>query len=304
MPKLEIVTSVFNIPVPKLLTGSLEDFKQFKKDAGSSGYQYTPVRSIHPHMGRQLAAAGLIATLHQSWLERNSIPNRIRGFVLPSLEESMPLLHKVQTALPDNTRPPLVVHPHEQALGGKICRRIINYEHLAQLDIYGPMLHQPTVEVLRAWGVLSQDAGQTAEDMLEAQQERGFSGVALDLHHLKAERMGIRKSQQWCEDFAGSLAMQGALSGPSEVQLSFRPDFGDDSSNLHTAIHNFRLPETSQGRMLTAIRDGLADNPTDPEPSLRMTIEVRPGDVKQYGHAEPAEGNSRLAWQANQLFNS
>ncbi len=189
---------------------------------------------------------------------------------------------------------PLVVHPNEQFLGNRPIRKPINYKQIRDSGNHGPLLYQPTVEVLDRWRVLNRnDAKSTAEDMLEVQERLGFHhiGVALDLHHLQAKRGKYEAlNLDWCIKFAGELAALGALEYPGEVQMSFRPDFGGDQSHLAMAV-NGALPDTPHGQIFKNIVDEMPSW----QRTLRVTTEVL-ADLfnKQEINLSYIQGNRRL----------
>lgn len=281
-----------------VLAGSVEDHKKFVDEAGSTGIQYMPIRSLrHSRMGQRLAAAGLITSLHQSFLTMQATKDYAYHAVIPTLQDSIPDLAAVQAVA--RKKLPMVVHPNEQYLNNQRPARYVDYSRLVRSGMFGPLLHQPTVEVLDAWNALGQIHVETeAEVMLREQKRHGFDGVALDLYHLTAERAGLQRSTRWCADFAANLAAWGALDAPGEVQLSYRPDFGEDISSLDRAVHG-SIYQSPQGQILAAIKHALPANQSD----IRVTMEVPPAAFHAVG-VTPAEGNYVLAQKTREIFES
>lgn len=251
---------------------------------GVHGLQYAVVRNIHGRsLARTLLERGKICSLRQSFVGGGifaggtvSMAKEVAYLALtPTAGRSMDRLAALQRVAPGKrTRKPVVVHPNEQYVGTMSRRTAIDYAQVRDSQRQGPLLHQPTIEVLQRWGVYgASNPERTADDMLGEQVERGFAPfVALDIHRLLSKHgQEGALSLDWCVKFAGALATRKALDGHGELGLSFRPDYGGDPMHLAQAIDG-RLSETPHGEIIQAIADSLPAK----QPHLRVTLGVPP----------------------------
>jgi hypothetical protein len=262
---VETQASLLNLPPRQAVMGA-GAVEFLLAHAGYDGVQYTPVRALYPTQFEELAEQGAVTSFHESWAHGADWAYRA---ILSGREESIARIEGLQAKLPQ--RVPTVVHPNGQLLGGRLPGGIIDYRMLRDQGVLGPLLHQPTVEVLHAWGLVKPGLGadQAAEQLKDVQQYHGFDGVALDLHHLVSRRGGRRLRPEWIKTFVAVLADQGMLQFPSEVQVSLRPDFGAASGDIDKLLHD-GFATTITGGLLRHIKENLPAT----QRRLRVTAEV------------------------------
>lgn len=296
---VETDISIFNMPRWVLVAGSSRRHESIIRKIGAHGLQFAAVDNIfYDDIAENLIEAGRVHSFHQSFAE-TGLARLFMSRPVESLLDLAPLEQKASIKF--GMWLPLIVHPNEQYLGDKPKRAPLNFKNIRNSGIHGPLLHQPTVEVLSRWSVLSlKDPVRTAQDMLEVQGRLGFDekAVALDLHHIQAQRGGFEAlGLDWCIGFAGQLAAQGSLEYPGEVQMAFRPDFGGDMNHLILALSG-NLPATPHGQIFKEIIGSLPPW----QSTLRITTEVLSRMIaKTHAGMNYIEGNHQLMTAINQM---
>lgn len=288
MTKFSLQASELNMPPKTVLLGDTVDYFNFLEECDFDAMQCMPVRT--PQRGRlvELAEAGLVGSFHQSWAHGLAPLGLRHRAVLSGITASTNRLQQVERTLADNAlypheKLPVVVHPNEQHLGERSPTWNIDYPKLSASGSLGPLLHQPTVEVLHAWELYGNDMPpqEAADSVLDIQTQRGFAGIALDLHHLTAKRAGMQLNPDWVDSFVATLAAKGGLATSSELQVSVRPDFGGSESDVMSAVDGDFLT-TRIGQLALIARDNLPPS----QETLRITVEVPAKVFKPYGGYE------------------
>jgi hypothetical protein len=253
-----------------------EEYLQFMEAAGYDhmhGLEVTPLRlpwAVPRAMG-ELAAAGVVGSLHESW--RETTPGDVgrsllrlhfsealdeAGIVaaMPRLEDSYTELARLQAASPGNALP-LIVHPANQHLDGKLPRqqretysRDTFPEVRAQLTIEDVAAHDPEIPRIT-------DPEELADHVEIVFENRGLAVVG-DIAHLLAERDGkVFGDEELVTGLLCALRQRGRL---PELQIAFRPDYYGQPAELVRAAHGL-LRTTPQGRILRAVSQVPSDQP-------------------------------------------
>jgi hypothetical protein len=319
MSKIIIAASNLNMARRDAVFGDAEAHQEFLENGGykqgaelggsqaaytGGGFEWSDIRNIHNlrrdgNIALRLAAGGDISALHQSWrsttipsdiLPRFLLPKRDwlgvpntfrnnveavgRAAVIPLMSGSLERLAPIQEAA--GRRLPVTAHPNQQQPPG---RPGVEIDYRLEADQFTEIRHQPTVDTLRAWRVLSDDPEQTVEDMIGAQQNHGFSSVAWDTHHAQEERYGYSLSDP--EAMVGRLGELGRL-GSIQINLTL------DAPSLKKAVDG-NLHKTPHGRMLETVADSLPEDQT-----LNIVTEVAADSFGRIGIQNEALGNRML----------
>jgi hypothetical protein len=297
---IEVFTqaSLLNLPRKEVIRAKSKDIMRFMTVAGYDWLQYVPVRTAHRTRFAELARESKIGSMHQSFAHGVRPQDLLYRVALSGVEMSTRRIAHMRKELSPTVRDdvPTVVHPNQQYLGNRPATwRPLDYQSMQRSGVLGPLLHQPTVETLHAWGLYSSRGGGTAADLQEAQSGLGFDGIALDLHHLTAERAGERLPSDWVDEFVAATAKLGGLSTPGEVQASLRPDFGGNQADVRLLMDG-NFERTRAGELLGIIRDSLPVR----QQTLRVTTEVAP---EVFGPMGYVEGNRALVTAVRNIFN-
>jgi len=281
MTMIELQASLFNLPPRMEVLGSTEAIGTFLHDSGYGGLQYTPVRTPYSHRFDELAEEGYVTSFQQSWAHGLHPAQVVFRTVLSGVKASTERIEQLRERLPIERRgeTPTIVHPNEQYLGGRPRTGRIDYNAWQRTGVLGPLLYQPTVEVLHAWGRLQVlPADKAADSLMSAQIAYGFDNIALDLHHITTERAGMQLSPDWVDAFVARLAANGALANNSEVQVALRPDFGGEPGDAVKVMEGDFI-ETRAGELLGIIKANLPEG----QERLRVTTEIPPGAFRRSG---------------------
>ncbi|HEX8182723.1 MAG TPA: hypothetical protein VF575_03935 [Candidatus Saccharimonadales bacterium] len=288
MSRTTIGASNLNILPAAALTHSASDYVSFLSQGEfdtSAGFEWSDLRlPAARRAGRTLAAIGMIQVVHESWNE-NSIWEACANLealkiaaAFPRLDKSYGQLDKLQVLA--GKKLPIIVHPAGQHLGGTEPKQI----RQSQPDgIFDEIWYQPTVEWAAAQGIAtdSEDTAAIAEQISSAQIRNGLDKTAVDIHHLTAERNGMRFRNPG--DLAVAMVQSSSF---GELQVSIRPDFGDNRSSLALACSG-RLVDTPTGEIMSAIASAVK-----PPHPIRVISEIPATEIRAAGQRNIAEAHA------------
>ncbi|HTE57558.1 MAG TPA: hypothetical protein VK694_02355 [Verrucomicrobiae bacterium] len=315
MAELTIATANLAMPPDIVVFGGVAEHQDFLKATGykygdeladsvdyqGGGFEWLDVRSsrsLIENVGAALAADQDIGSLHQSWRSTSvgeivgrlrtpwegwgNMPTRAqevaqalgRALIVPHIDGSLQRLESVQKGA--GRLLPLVAYPNQQQPPEK---RRFDIPYQEWTSRFAELRHQPTVETLTAWGVVSRNADMMIDDMLVRQQEFGFGGAVWDTKHGFEARHGMRFN-----DPEGMIQVLGSRAVLNEVHLNLT----NDPRSLQAALEG-GLHKTHHGHALEAAFESM---PSDQE--LLIVTELTPGDFEAIGSPDVIEGHRQV----------
>lgn len=250
-PRLEIDTSVINLfdkSVFYTTFWSTEALVETAKNAGYRGFEWHSIRTV---AGVQMNA-GLttqhskeaVFSLHQSWRSEKSLaaawkhPNRplamMAYVLLPERISSLNDLERLQKVL--GRKLPVVLYPSHP-----------DEESGTNRD-FAEKIFQPYTEVMRWWEV------ETPEELIAEAYKRGYTGLCLDLFHMRRKNTDGYGLNPWQETLPQLLPHTSEIHiSAGRIDLSYvkgNPDTESELKSLLDPKNNTELLE-----MLRAIRE-------------------------------------------------
>lgn len=226
------------------------------QEAGYRGLQWHPIRTVAGiQLNRGLVtqnSKNAIVSLHQSWRSEKSLieawrhPNRplamMAYVLLPEMVNSLNALENLQKVLGKNL--PVVLYPPHPK------------EESGTQRPFAEKIFQPYTEVMFRWGV------RTPEKLIEETYKRGYTGLCIDLFHMRRKNINSFDPNSSIKDSIGLNPWQETLPQllPHTTEIHISAGRTDIKEKIVDTENELRSLLNGQGnteliKMLKFIRD-------------------------------------------------